>query len=110
MMLQAGKLRHYVEVQEQSSVKSAAGGITDQWTKLFDQFAQVRPVRGREAYIADQLLSELSHVVVMRWSSQSSAITVKNRIIYDNRIFQIQNIIDVEERKIELRFYCVEIQ
>lgn len=58
MTLDAGQLRHLVQVQEQSSTADGVGGRVVSWVNRGNPiWAEMRPARGREAVDAERLVS-----------------------------------------------------
>lgn len=104
--MQAGKLRHRVQIQALSQVQDlATGEMLDTWTELATVWANVVPLRGQERFEAQQVQAELSHRVEMRYRPD---VTSKNRLLYDGRILEIASVADFEERHRELNLMCVE--
>jgi len=108
-LINPGALKDKVDVQELTQAAGASGSVVETYTTVFNRYAQIRPVRGREPYINDQRLGEIDLVVVMRYDSKTKAITPKHQLLYKGRILEIDSAINVEMKDQEVRIYCREI-
>lgn len=103
-----GSLNKRIEIQAVTETEDGYGGITEAWATVFKRWANVRPVGGREPYINDQRLAELSLVVTVRYDSSTKTITPKHRIKYGDRYLEIDSVVNVQEQNQELRVFCNE--
>jgi len=101
-----GKLRHRITIQEKVTVPDGYGGVTSTWKDVATVWSSVEPLKGRELYAAQQVKAELSHRVRIRYMS---GIKPEMRIAFDNRTFEIEAIIDPEERHESLELLCSEV-
>ena len=69
-------------------------------------WASVEPLKGREFFAAQKENAETTVGICIRYRSGISA---DMRILYCNKVFGINAIIDPEERHIELQFMCQEL-
>lgn len=68
-------------------------------------WARIEPVRGREYYEAQRIRTENSYKITTRYhKSLDDSMLIK----YQNRTFEIQNIVDPYENHSALEFYCTE--
>lgn len=105
--MNSGKLKHRIEVQESINTRDEFGAISSQtWETFCLMWASIEPLSGREYFTAVQMQSEISHKITMRYKS---GIKPHYRILWNGRIFDIQSILNKEERNIELIFYCSEV-
>ncbi|WP_201319144.1 phage head closure protein [Paenibacillus sp. EPM92] len=102
-----GELRHKVTINQLQSVDDGAGGSVDTWMPVATVFAAVNPLSGRELFQAQQLQSEITHKVRMRYRA---GITPDMRVHFGSRIFLISAVINWQERNRELALMCVEVQ
>jgi SPP1 family predicted phage head-tail adaptor len=101
------KLKDRVTIRSVTQTVDIEGTVIDTYQDAFTRFAEVRPVRGREAYINDQFLSQYEFVVTMRFDGQTKLITDKHEIIYKGQRLRIEAPpINVENMDSELRFFC----
>ena len=102
--MRAGSLRHRVTI-EQPVVDTAWGGATT-WEEFATVWAAVEPLRGRELFAAQQVQSETTAKVTIRYVA---GVTAKMRILHGSRIFELTAPpIDPEERHRELQLMVKE--
>lgn len=100
-----GQLRHRVEVQQEIRTSDGMGGFTVEWKKVATYFARVSPMRGEESLIHRQLQDRITHMVVMRWHPLVKA---SQRLVHNDRVFNIREVLNVDERNIKLELRCEE--
>ena len=103
--MQAGNLRHSVTLQRRSTTKGAMGGKKDSWSTLATVYAAIRPVSGREFDAAKMANSKRTHEVRIR---SYSGLTTSDRILFGSRVFNIESILNVDERDREMIIRCWE--
>jgi len=109
--MRAGQLRHYVTVQAHTSAQNDYGEKAMAWTSNIKQWAAIWPLRGEEYLSAKGMQANVTHRIRMRHTTlaASTEITKNNaRIKYDDRIFNIEAIINVDERNIYYDIMCNE--
>jgi SPP1 family predicted phage head-tail adaptor len=79
---------------------AAATLFAESWAKV-----QAVPLGWREIYKGQQISQQVSHMVTVPYLE---GITEGMTINFDGRIFQIDSIMDPDERKVEQRCMCVE--
>ncbi len=108
-MMRAGRLRTRVEVQRIADhERDKHGGIKPSWTTIALRWASVVPLNGREYWSAQQVQSDVTHGVEMRFFE---GLTSKHRLrlLHSQRVLNIKSVIDVEERHREMQLMCVEV-
>jgi SPP1 family predicted phage head-tail adaptor len=103
--MQAGQLRKRVTVQQRSTTQDTHGQPLTEWTEYMTVWAAVQPLSGRKLIEAEALHSETTHEVLMRYHA---GITAKMRVMYGEKIFNVQNVIDEDERHRHLTLLCSE--
>jgi SPP1 family predicted phage head-tail adaptor len=103
--MQAGALRHRVLLQERSTAEDTFGQQKTTWTDYDTIWASVKPLSGRELLAAQAVNTEVTHKVVTRYQP---GIKPSMRAIHADRIFEIQSVLDIEERHISLDLLCTE--
>jgi SPP1 family predicted phage head-tail adaptor len=101
-------LRHQVQIQQLTEVSDSFGGAgTQQWATIAGGtvWAAVEPASVREYVTAQQMAAEATTTIRMRYHA---GVKPKMRVLYGSRVFDIQGIMDVDERHIELRLICIE--
>lgn len=105
--MQAGKLRHRVELQRVTVSADAHGDQTKTWTTLATAFASVEPLSGREFLQASQVLSDVTVRITVRGRNEF-AITPKDRVKFGDRIFDIRHVVDWGGKGTEWQLMCTE--
>lgn len=101
------KLRHRVTIQEnQGTINDGGGNKLPNWVDVATVWAEVRPVNGQEATIAEKRGQQVTHAVNMRY--RPNVKKDKHRIIHKGRILKIEYVLNVDERDIELNITCRE--
>jgi len=101
-----GKLRHRVTLQEYKEVLDQYGTPIDQgWQDVATIWASIEPIQGREYVLLQNTQSELTTRIRIRYRPE---ITPAMRVLYGTRVFNIQSVIDPEERHRELQLMCNE--
>ena len=104
-MLKAGDLRHRITVQKNTPTRGTSGGNVDSWTTHVTARAMIEPTTGREYVGAQQLTSSTTHKFTLRYQE---GITPKMRIAFGSRVFDIQYVINHEERNRWLFIMAIE--
>ena len=92
-----GKLRHYVQLQQRREVRDALGGVNQDespWEDLGWIWCNIEPIRGREFWSAQQVKSDITHKVTMRYDE---TMTSSHRILHKNRELNFAAPIDNNE-------------
>lgn len=107
-----GRLDKRVTVQRRSSTKDSYGQELDSWTTIAQVWAQVKPLGGKERMRNTAMVVEsiLTHTVTVRYSDTLMPPLEADawRILYNNRIFNINTSRDVEEDRRFIEFDCTE--
>jgi len=118
--MRAGLLRHRVTIQTQPTTAVDSYGAPVPTTAWFDNLpdvpAMIQPVAGNEYYLARQAQAAVSHKVTLRYMrlADGTRISPKCRVKFRDpeadidRFFEIESVIDPEERHRELRLMCRE--
>jgi len=103
--MRAGLLRKKITIQELSSAQNEYGEAEDTWQEFATVRAGVEPLREREYFEAKQTQSESTKKFRIRYLA---GVTNKMRILYDGKTFDIESVIDTDERHRELVILAVE--
>lgn len=105
--MEAGRLRHIVEIQNYTLAQDSAGDEVKTYGSGSSAFATVRAeiktLRGRELYAAQQDYAEAEVRITCRYVS---GVTEKMRVAHDGVYFDILNVDDVDRRHIQLVLLC----
>jgi SPP1 family predicted phage head-tail adaptor len=104
-MVQAGKLRHRIKIQEATETYNGVGEPVTTWTDYKIVWAEIRPMQGREYWASQQVNPEVTHRVTIRYLD---GVTTEMRINFSDRIFAIDSILNTDEKNVELVVLCKE--
>ena len=105
-----GRLRHYIEIQQNDGTQDAAGAEQEVWTTITDGacWAYIESSAGRERFASQSVLAEITHRVVIRYLD---GVTPKLRVKHGDRYLDIVSVsIDPEEVQRWMVLDCREIQ
>jgi SPP1 family predicted phage head-tail adaptor len=107
MVLRAGKLRHRLIFQSKTEARDSMGGTTITWEDDKTLYGAIWPLRGTEAITAQQLESEITCQIRVRYAAD---ITPENRIQRGDSTtyFDIVSVVNPDYRNRELILYCRE--
>lgn len=105
-MTTASIFRHRVTIQELREGQDEAGQPFQEWQDVATVWASVEPLRGTEYWAAAQVQAERTVRIRIRYRP---GIRPDMRVLYTGRVFNIQSIIDPEERHRELQLMCREV-
>lgn len=107
--MRAGTLnRRIVFKRATSTVDSAGyGGPTRTWsTFMWDPWAKVNPLSGRESNVADMVIEALDTEFTIRYTS---SVRPDDVIEYNGKTYNIISIIDVGDARRELRILATQV-
>lgn len=112
-MVKAGEKRHRVTIQERvEDVRNELGEVIESWKDVRTVWAKVQPLRGRELFQAQQVQADVTHTVGFGYFF---GLHPKNRCLMracgcgNDRVLNIAQVINVEERNREYELVCVEV-
>ncbi len=106
--MQIGKLRSRIQIQSvDNSSRNALGEPVEAWSTITDGtvWAQIQPIVGNEAFLAEQVNSTVTHKITIR---SLSTVTAKHRVLFGDRIFDINSVRDIDERTEQMVLRCSE--
>lgn len=101
-----GRLKHRIKFQKLSQSKNEFGELTGVWDDYKTVWAEVRPITGKSFFSAQQVNSEITHIVVIR---HSEGIIPSMRILFKEREFEILHIMNFDEDNEALQIMCKEL-
>ena len=101
----AGRLKHRLEIQTESTTLDVYGEPTSGWSTDETVWAALEPISGTERDIGEGLAGIVSHRVLMRYTANA---TPKKRLKYGARIFGIESVLNHDEKNAHLRIFCKE--
>ena len=106
MALGIGLLKKRIVLQSKQIETDNAGVQTEVWKDAFETWAAILPLRGKEFFASNQIHSEISVKVVLRYKT---GITSGMRVKYGTRFFDIKSVINIDERNRYLELMCLEV-
>lgn len=104
--MNAGELRHRVILQAKTVTRGNYGEEVIVWRDIATIWAKIEPLSGREYFQSQQMQSEISHKITIRYREDVKA---DWQMVYGTRIFNILSVMNTEERKRELILMCREM-
>lgn len=100
-----GTLRHKISFQSRTISRDTFGAETVTWRTEKTVWASVEPISGREYFLAQQVQSEVTHVIKIRYYD---GVRTDWRVIFGSRIFDIKSVINLKERNNQMALMCRE--
>jgi SPP1 family predicted phage head-tail adaptor len=104
--MQVGRLRKRLELQSPNKTQNAYGEEVSPFMTYATVWGSIEPLQGKEMERARQINALISHKVRIRYRS---GVSPRFRIKYGERIFDVNAVLNPEERNIELLLYCTEV-
>lgn len=110
-----GQYNKRIEIQKLTAVQNEFGEQVRTWITVRSCWAKVTPqtltrVRGRELFMARQWVANTELVFNIRYFSTSAdmpdGITPDMRVVYKGKNYNIENVMNVDERNVEYEVYC----
>jgi len=105
MPLSAGKLRHRVAIQTESSAVDTYGEPTASWSTDETVWASIEPTSGNEKDIGEGQAGIITHRIFIRYTANA---TPKKRLLFGARVFGIVSVLNHEERNEFTQLQCKE--
>lgn len=107
----AGKYNRRISIQAPPAIVSdGQGGSTNTtWTTLVSTWAHIRPLKGSERFVAQQMYpNKLVHIEIRFRPSLN--IDAKMRIVYGRQTYAIRNVTVPEEAQTTIEIIAEELQ
>ncbi len=95
----SNEFRHLITVQQPSVTKDEIGGQVRTWSTFASPWAVAKPTGGSQRTFAGKIDNPAGVEFTIRYVS---GITEKMRISWGSRLFDIKNVLNVDERNIYL--------
>lgn len=105
--MEAGKLRHYVELQRVTVTSDSHGDQVKEWATIATAWASIEQLSGREFLQASQAMSDVNVRIRIRGRTDVT-LTPKDRVLYGARTFDIRHVLDWGDRGVETQLMCTE--
>ena len=100
-----GKLRHRITLLNQVNDVNDYGASVQTWRTVATVWAEVRPLSGREYFSAQQVQSEVTTQI---WLRYIDGIKPSMKVKFANREFEILSVLNIQERDVSLQLMCKE--
>jgi len=97
--MRAGKLRNYITIQQKVMIEDENLELVESWPTFTSCWAEILPLIGREYWSARQVISEVTGKIRMRYLS---GVKTTMKVIDGSKIYNIEAVIDIENRHEEL--------
>ena len=104
--MRAGALRHRVVVKEPTELADAMGQRILTFEPNATRYASIAPLKQEERVEADKVKGVRTHKITMR---HHGTITSRWRIEHNGRTFDVDGIINPDERNVSTEAICVEV-
>ena len=103
----SGRLRHRIDIVQVSTTQDSAGGINlSNDTVYSNVWASIEALTGTEKFAAHEFVSQVTHQIVIRYLP---GITSSMQIWFEGRQFQVEAVLNPDERPKMLVLLCIEI-
>lgn len=107
-----GRLRHQVRLQRfVPTDRSSTGAPVGDWEDVATLFAAVTPGSGKELFAAAQIYPEANTQISIRYMpgiDASMRVLWNDPITHEDRQFDIQQVLDLNEAHVEIALVCIE--
>lgn len=104
--MKIGRLQHRIEIQENVFGEQDEHGNRERiWTTIAKVWADVMPLSGRELLLAQQVNATTTHSIRIRFRD---GLKPQQRVMFGERWFDINAIINTRESDRELLLSCTE--
>ena len=109
-VVSAGQLNHRVRIQRPATVMDAVGAPTQTWVDVATVWADIQPLSGREARIADRIASEVSHQITVRYQPifADPRSVAQLRVLFKGRVFSLHGALNEEEADVAVTLLASE--
>ena len=110
-MVDAGDLRHQVQLATANASQDAAGQPLTAWVVYRTCWAAIRQLSGQQMFQSNEFASAAQVRITVRHPGQGvlPVVRVGDRVFYDGHVYVIQIIDDIEMRHVLMNLNCLEI-
>jgi SPP1 family predicted phage head-tail adaptor len=103
-------VRKFILTVEQDTVGNELAGEPSEAETVCSVWGNIQPLTGREYQQAQQMQSNVSHKITTELLPQNlGPATSRMRLKHGTRTFEVQSVVNVEERNRELEWMCTEV-
>ena len=100
-----GKLRHRITLQKQVNTVNDYGGAVTTWKNVATVWADVRPLSGREYFSAQQVQSEVTTQIWLRYRDD---VKPTMRVNHNGKHYEILSVLNTNGWNTSLQLMCKE--
>lgn len=104
--MQIGRLRQRITLQRQHYRQNDYGASIAEWQDIATVWAEVKPLTGREFFTAQQIQSEITTQITIRYLDN---IDTTGRVLFGSHQYEILSVMNSQERNISLQLMCKEL-
>lgn len=106
-LTRASNYRHRITFQKNTSTRGTTGEVVKVWALYATRRASVEPLSGRELFAAQQVQSETSVRIKVRYDDALAAVDVRDyQITFNSKTYDIESVINQFEANKEIHFLC----
>jgi len=98
-----GKMRHRIQLQQQTEQRDAIGGAVLEWITYGSCWAAIEPLSGREMLAAQHENSTITTRIRIRYRDD---VWAQHRVKFGSTVYNIQTVIDRDTRRQSLELMC----
>lgn len=106
--LQAGKLRHRIVIEQQTTTQGTMGGVIKAWTTFATVWAAIDPQWGKEEIKADKNTAETGVRILIRYLDGVNP-SMRVRWARGAKTYDIVTVLPSQERRVETQLICREV-
>lgn len=104
--MRPGDLRHRITLQQKVETRDEFGGVTETWQDVATIHAAIEPLKGREFFAAQQVQADTTGRIRIRYRE---GVVPAMRAKFGARVYDLQSVINVDERNRELHLLVREV-
>lgn len=94
-----GHYPHRITIQSATTTRNDYGDEVETWADFVTRWANVKPLRGTERWTAQQVQPDITHEIYMRYVA---GVTSDMRVVFKGRTINLKEVVNVEEKNVEL--------
>jgi SPP1 family predicted phage head-tail adaptor len=112
LYIQAGELRHQIQIQAPSSSRDSAGQQISTWNVVLNTRAKIEGSNSRtykESFANNAFASQSTDILTIRWPGGAVTIEPDMRVIFGDNTYLIQAVDNVQHRNRKVVLACIMI-
>lgn len=98
-------LNKRLTIEQRDTIQDSVGQTIEAWQEVDTVWGSLRPIRGREFFSASGQRAEITHEVIIR---HGATVAPRDRIVSGQRVFDVQSVINIDERRRYLKLMVIE--